>query len=435
MKLAHLTAGTGNFHCGSCLRDHALVRALNQLGHQALMVPLYLPLVLDDSQPSGSDPAAPQTVYMGGINIYLQHTFPLFRRTPIWMDRLLNAPFLLNLAASRAAMTQAAQLGELTQSLLRTENGEQEKELTRLIAHLKSEAPDVVCLSNALLIGVVRRIKRELNVPVVCTLQGEDSFLDALPSPYRDHCWQELAMRAADVDAFVPVSHYYARVMHKRLHLTPGRIHVVHNGIDTDGLAPTKQPPSRPVIGFLARMCRGKGLHTLIEAFIMLKRRGRIENLRLRVAGAQTATDHTFVHQQIDKLKLRHLVADVDWLPNIDRTAKINFLQSLSVLSVPATYGESFGLYVIEALACGVPVVQPDHGAFGELLAATNGGILCRPDDPVDLADNLEKVLTNAQLQQSLGIRGRLAVLDHFAMENMGQKFAAVLDHVATVKA
>jgi glycosyltransferase involved in cell wall biosynthesis len=111
----------------------------------------------------------------------------------------------------------------------------------------------------------------------------------------------------------------------------------------------------------------------------------------------------------------------VEIRPNLPAAEKRAFLQTLSVLSVPATYGEAFGLYVLEALASGVPVVQPRHGAFPELVEATGGGVLCAPDDPAALAAALEEVLGTPGRAAELGARGRAAVVARFDVEHMAR--------------
>ena len=85
MRIIHLTPGTGNFHCGSCLRDHAMVRALGKVGHEMTLVPLYLPMVTDDEKADSSAP-----LFLGGINMYLQQKFRFFRWTPKWLDRFFD---------------------------------------------------------------------------------------------------------------------------------------------------------------------------------------------------------------------------------------------------------------------------------------------------------------------------------------------------------
>ncbi len=380
MNIIQITPGAGAMYCGNCLRDNALVAALRKMGHDVLMVPLYLPLTLDEEDQSAGTP-----IFFGGINVYLEQKSALFRDAPGWFRDLLASPTLLKWASGKAARTRAADLGEITLSMLRGEEGNQRRALDELIAWLKTQSkPDIICLSNALLIGFVRRLKSELRVPVVCMLQGEDGFLEGLPETHRAACWKTLAERAAEADMFVATSRYFGDLMRGRLGLPAERVRVVHNGIDLTGYAdpevqspkskvqsPTEIASRKPVLGYFARMCREKGLDKLVEAYIVLRKKNRVENLKLRIGGSCGPADEPFVNSLRQRLKESEVLGDVEFCPNLDRAAKLAFLKSLSVFSVPAIYGEAFGLYVIEALAAGVPVVQPRTGAFPELIEAT----------------------------------------------------------------
>ena len=429
MRIVQLTPGTGSFFCGTCIRDNALTLALRKQGHDALLVPLYLPPALDEASAAEGAP-----LFYGGVNVYLQQKSALFRKTPRWVDRIFDAPGVLRGAAKRAGMTQAHDLGDLTVSMLRGEDGRQAKELDHLVEWLAADGKaDVVVLSNALLMGLARRIKKETGALVVCTLQGEDTFLDSLPEPDRAAAWRTLAERAADVDAFIAVSRYHADLMTSRAGLPPERVHVVYNGILLDGYAPRPPAPAGapPVLGYFARMCRPKGLETLVEAYVALRKRHRIKGLLLRVAGAQTAADEAFVAGLRARLDAEGLGADAAFFPNVSRDEKIAFLHGLSVLSVPATYGESFGLYVIEALAAGVPVVQPRHAVFPELLDATGGGVLCEPDDPQALAVAIENLLCDPVAARELGEAGRRTVFEKFSVDAMAQNTLRVFEQAA----
>lgn len=426
MKIIQVTAGTGNFHCGNCLRDHALVAALEDLGHDALMVPLYLPMVADEPVRESEVP-----LFYGGVNVYLQQKSALFRRTPRWIDALFDAERLLHWAADHSGMTRAKDLGEITLSTLRGEHGRQAKELRRLTEWLREYGrPDVVILSNALLAGLGRGIRRDLGIPVICTLQGEDGFLDALIPPYSDEAWKVLGDRARDIDAFIAVTRYYGEVMKKRLALPEERVHVVHNGSALVGAGHEHLEPERPTIGYMARMCRDKGLGTLVDAYLALKRAGRVPNLQLRVAGAMTPSDRPFVDGLREKLREGGCLEDAEFHPNLTLEEKIDFLRRLTLLSVPATYGEAFGLYVIEALAVGTPVVQPYHAAFPEVLEFAKGGILYDPSRPSGLTDALEELLLDRVRARSLGDAGRRAVEGHFTVRRMAQGVAAVAEQV-----
>jgi glycosyltransferase involved in cell wall biosynthesis len=426
VRLIHLTAGTGSFYCGTCLRDNALVVELRRQGHDALLMPLYLPLALDEP-PATEDPP----LFFGGVNVYLQQKSALFRGSPRWLDRLFDSPALLRAAAKRAGMTQARELGELTLSMLRGEEGRQRKELARLVEWMAAIGrPDVVLLSNVLLIGLARRIKEETGARILCFLNGEDGFLDGLPEAESRASWDEIAARAADLDAFLPVSRYFGDLMRERCRLPAEKVHVVYPGIRLDGYAPSPTPPDPPALGYLARMCPPKGLETLVEAYILLRAEGRNPRLKLRVAGAMTAADEPFFNRLRDRLAKAGLAADAEFLPNLDHDGKISFLRSLSVFSTPATYGEAFGLYVIEALAAGVPVVQPHHAAFPELLEAT-AGVLCEPDDPRSLAAAVEELLAAPERARALGEQGRQAVLRDFSVERMARDVLRVCEQVS----
>lgn len=422
MRIVQLTPGTGNFHCGSCLRDSAMVLELRRLGHDVLMVPLYLPHVTDG--PDTSD----TPVFFGGINVYLQQKSAIFRHTPRWVDKMLDRPRLLKWAADRSGMTSGEVLGELTVSMLRGEEGKQNKELDRLTAFLKSDGGvDVVSLSNGLLIGMAARIKRELGAKVVCTLAGEAPFLDSLIEPYRARSWELMRQRASDVDMFLPVTRYYANLMGERMKLEDRKSRVVHIGLDPDAFTQAAPPPE-PTIGYMAYLYEGEGLDVLADAFIELHRRGNIPKTRLRIAGAMMPRDRQYVDSVRERLNAAGLNGKFEILPNITGEQKRDFLAGLSVLSVPAVYGESFGLYVLEAWASGVPVVQPRHAGFVELLERAKGGIFCEPGDPRSLADGLESLLGDGVAAREMGNRGLQAVREYFNVHRMAREVVEICE-------
>lgn len=422
MKIVQITPGAGKMFCGACFRDNALVQALRRMGHSVVMVPLYLPASLEDEDQSAGTP-----IFFSGINVYLEQKYPLFCKAPRWLRRLFASRLLLGWAARAAARTRADGLGEMTLSMLKGEDGKQAGELEELIVWLKSEKPDVICLSNALLVGLARRLHRELGVPLVCTLQGEDSFLDALPQPYRDQAWETVAERARDIDCFIAPSRYFADLMGRRLCLEPGHLRVIYNGIDLTGFetpAAEAGADGAKTLGYFARMCPEKGLDALVEAYISLKKRDRVKKLKLRVGGYCGPADERFVEALRKRLKANGVLDDVEFCPNLSRSEKLEFLRSLTLFSVPASYSEAFGLYVIEAMACGVPVVQPASSAFPELIEATGGGVLCDPDDSGALANEIEELLLDGKQMRLLGAAGRAAVFKQFSAETMAHQIA-----------
>jgi glycosyltransferase involved in cell wall biosynthesis len=404
-------------YCGLCLRDNALVAALRHAGHQAIMVPLYLPLTLDEPDQSAGMP-----IFFGGINVYLDQKSALFRKAPRWLHRALASPAILRWASGRAAKTRPQDVGDLTLSMIRGEEGNQERELNELITWLKSQPkPDAICLSNVLLVGLARRLKSELRAPVICLLAGEDWFLDALPVDVREMAWKTLAERCVDVDLFLPPTRYYADLMSRRLRLRPEQVRLLPNGIDGRMFRLSNPKSDSPVLGYFARMCREKGLDTLIDAYVLLKKRDSGRALRLHVGGGCGPSDESFVEQQRLKLSAAGVLNDARFFPNVDHAGKISFYEGLTLFSTPALYGEAFGLYVLEALAAGVPVVQPRHASFPELIESTSGGVLCSPGDPKALADAIEELLANPARARQLGQQGRSMIQKEFNVERMAE--------------
>ncbi|MBG86967.1 MAG: glycosyl transferase group 1 [Verrucomicrobiales bacterium] len=379
-------------YCGNCFRDNAMVAELRKLGHETLMVPLYLPMTLEEEDQSTGTP-----IFFSGINVYLEQKIPFFRHAPNWLHKLLASEKLLNLAGKQAAKTRAEDVGDLTLSMLRGEEGNQARELDELIAFLKSDTkPDVVCLSNAMLVGFARKLKSELGCLVVCQLQGEDAFLDSMHEADRKAVWATLTERASDVDLFIAPSQYFADNMARRLSLPTEQLAVVYNGINLEGYL-VENPSadlSAPVLGYFARMCEEKGLHLLVETFIELKRREATKHMKLKVGGGCGPGDQKYVDRLRSHLCLEGVLKDVSFHPNLDRPAKQEFLKSLSIFSVPALYGEAFGLYLAEAMAAGVPVVQPRHAAFPEIVDVSGAGLVAEPNAG-SLADEIEKLLGN----------------------------------------
>jgi glycosyltransferase involved in cell wall biosynthesis len=428
MKIVQICPSAGgSFYCENCLRDAALVKALRNLGHDVLMVPLYLPLRVDGAEPVSNAP-----IFFGGINVYLQQKLGLFRRTPRWIDRWFDSPRLLAWAGRRAGMTEARDLGETTLSMLQGEEGRQVKELDRFVDWLRTEPekPDIVCLSNILLAGMARRIKERLGVPVVCLLQDEDGFLDGLTAPYAEQAWEIVRDRAHDIDAFLSVSRYFADAMLPRLGPHAARMHVAHHGIHLDGYAQDGTGPLVPTIGFLSRMCPERGLERLADAFILLKQNDRLWSAQLRICGGKMACDEPFLTRIRGKLDAARVLTDVEFLPVFERESRLEFLQSLSVLSVPEEKPVAYGLYVLEALAMGVPVVQPAMGCFPEVLAKTGGGVLYEPNTAEKLAEVLASLLLDPQAARRLGAEGRAGVAESFEIGRTAAQMIGIYERI-----
>ena len=425
MKITFLTPGTGSYYCGACMLDNAL-NALIKDGHEAELLPMYLPLMLDeDSEGQESD----SPVFFGGINIFLQQKFSVFRHSPEWFDKLLNQPNLLRSAAKRSHMTSARDHGQMTFEMLHLDGEVFEKELNKLYSWINDHGvPDALCLSTALQAGLAKEIKKQWDIPVICYFQGEDSFLDSLPDDFRDRCWQLMAERCQDADALLAPSEFYARMMERRLGMDTGRIRLQINGINLEGFQASRGASDEPLaIGYLARMCEVKGLPLMIDAFIHLRKELGNDQARLKIAGAMTKGDVALVESLKSKLDQADLTDSVEWLPNISRDEKLAFLSSLSLFSVPVQYEEAFGLYGIEAGAS-VPIVQPNASAFPEIIETTGGGVCLDIVGPESLAEAWQDLLQDPEGLKTMGERGRLGVERSYSMQAMKNAFLDVLE-------
>ena len=414
MKIVHIIPGSGGtFYCQNCMRDMAMIQSLRGLGADVVMVPMYLPMFTDGVPVE--EEAAP--VFFGGINVWLQQQVPLFRHTPRWLDRLFDSKWMLRRAARMEGTTSAGELGPMTLSMLEGTGGRQRKEVERLIAWLKEhEQPDLIHLSNALLIGLAPELKAALNVPVVCSLQDEDWWLDDIQPPYDDRCWNTILERTQFVDRFVAVSHWFAGKMRDRLALTDDQLEVVYAGIDLNGYGTATLDLDPPVLGYLSRMNDELGLGRLIDAFIELKKMPGLSGLKLKATGGAVGADLKCVERQRRKLEKVGWMQDVEFVEEFGREHRLRFLESLSVLCVPVEKGEAFGSYILESMASGVPVVQPNAGAFPELVEATGGGVIYE-----ELTDSLRGLLLDPERLRELGLRGRRAVHESFGIDVMSR--------------
>ncbi len=412
MKIIQITPGSGdNFYCENCLRDQALVRSLNSQGHEITMVPLYLPIKLDSSEMSIDTP-----IFYGGVNVYLQQKLGLFRKTPRWVDSVLDNRSLLSKLSKKAGMTSSKDLGETTISMLRGEHGHQVKELDRLIEWLSRDMkkPDIIILSNVLLGGLASALRQRLKIPVVCLLQDEEAFVDGLGEPYSSEAWELLRKCSKEMDAFISVSKTYAGRIAPRLDLDEGRLHIVYMGIDLKEYQPAVAPPNRPTIGFLSRMCPERGLDTLIDAFILLKQKPELKECCLQISGGKNQADEPFIRDLQRKLDTAGAAGDVEFLPEFLGEGRRQWLTGLSVMCVPEKEEAAYGLFALEAKAAGVPVVVPKIGIFPEMMELTGGGVLVEFDSPRFFAEVLSQLLLDPQSAHDLGKRGRRGIEEHF---------------------
>jgi glycosyltransferase involved in cell wall biosynthesis len=417
MRIIQVVPGSGdNFYCENCVRDNATVRALARAGQDVVAVPMYLPPLVDKVEAIADAP-----VFYGGINSWLQQNSAFFRKTPRWIDRIFDSKLLLRLAARKAGSVRASGLGELTLSVMKGAEGKQGKELERLMRWLESQPrPDVAHLSTSLLMGIGVEIKRRLGVPLVCTLQDEDVWLDAMEEPSRTRCWETMSDLGRQVDRFIAVSRSFGEVMRERMNIPPEKLRVVPIGVDA-GDPPAARAPEPPALGFLGRQARSLGLGLLGDAFLELKKEDRFRTLRLHVSGGKTADDGPFLEELAGRFAASGVAGDVRFFEDFGPKARRAFLDTLTVMSVPVPSGVAFGTFIVESLAAGVPVVEPRVGSFPELVEATGGGVLYDPGDPAGLRRALGDLLGEPARRRELGLRGRESVARFFTLDTMAR--------------
>lgn len=446
LRIALLTAGAANMYCGSCLSDNAIARAMMQRGADVLLLPLYTPLRID-----GMD-ASIDRVFLGGINVYLDQNLPLYRWLPARLVRWLNRPALLRWVSRRRISTDAAKLGPMCVSMLQGMQGRMQREVAELVDFLAQQVrPHVVSFSNVMIAGSAKAIKERLNAVVVVMLQGDDIFLRQIPQPYQKQALAEIQEIDSHIDVYLAHSRFYADKMAEYLGIARTKIRIVPLGVPIEDLRalassypaekrtmgqdagkedaigeravqeharesrpshePTSQDGERFRIGYLARLAPEKGLHLACDAVEHLCRQRPDLKPQLRVAGWLGPENESYAKDALRRLQDSFPDA-IDHVGEVDRDGKWGFLQQIDLLCVPSPYEEPKGLYALEALAAGVPVVSPDHGAFPELASETGGLVLFPAGDIGAIAQRLLELADDPARRIRLGQNGQSAVLE-----------------------
>lgn len=422
MNIVQIIPGSGgSFYCGNCLRDSKYVVALRERGHEVIKIPMYLPIFADEHD------IKEIPVFYGAVSIYLKQLYPIFRKAPAWVDRLLNSKPLLKMAASMAGSTNAKGLEEMTVSMLLGEDGKQQEELERLVDWMAEHCkPDIVHISNALLLGLAHRIKEKLNVPIVCSLQDEDVWVDAMQPAFRDRIWNLMSEKAEDVDRFIAVSDYFSKVMQQRMKLPEEKVQSLYLGVDPADYQYIPVSKKGRNIGYISRMCHENGFDILVDAFIQLKKRVGFEDVKLILTGGSTDSDTNYIKEIRKKLSKEKLEDQVEFINDFEETGRKAFFNKVSVNSVPVRNGEAFGMYLLESMASGIPVVQPALGAFPEIVSLSGGGIIYEPNSPEALCEALAGLLSDSDKLNILSVRARKGVELNFNIHDHAKEMIAV---------
>ncbi len=422
MRIAFITAGTGGaFYCENCVRDHALITGLKANGHQVTTIPMYLPLQIETSVGAAHVP-----IFFGAVRLYLTGVFPFFKNIPGSLMNLLDHKSILKLAASRAGSTRAGGHEQMTMDMIHGERGPYANEFEKLTEWLfKHAKPDVIFISNAFLLGVASAIKVKRNIPVICLLQDEHTWVDASDRSLRRQIWDTVSDKFRHVDSALTHSAWYAKKISNHLNLASGSISVVPFGLDPSNYIPSSPRHTSGSIGYLGRVCRNLGMHSLTDAYCHLMKKTGDKNLSVHFCGGFTRDDQSVIK------KSKKSVADVKGMirlhPEFGMKYRSSYLSSLDAFSLPSQEKLTLGTSVMEALAAGVPVVQPDEGGFSEIVKATGGGILYSPNSPEALADALFSILKDKKRRMALSKRGRNAVVRKYNNVNMAREALATL--------
>jgi glycosyltransferase involved in cell wall biosynthesis len=358
MNIIQIIPGSGgSFYCGNCLRDSKYVDALRKQGHQVVKIPMYLPLFSDEHDITDIP------IFYGAISTYLKQVYPIFRKMPDWIEKLLDSKPMMKMAASMAGSTRAKGLEDMTISMLLGEQGEQKEELDKMVNWIAEHCkPDIIHISNALLLGLAKRLKEKTGVPVLCSLQDEDVWVDAMHPQFQQKIWDLMHERAEDVDALVAVSNFFAETMKKRMSLPAEKVHTFYLGVDADDyhFIPVKEKPRN--IGYISRMCHENGFDIVVDAFIELKKKPGFEDVKLIATGGSTGDDAKYIKEQKHKIRENNLEDSFEIIDEFEGDTRHNFFKKVSLISVPVRIGEAFGMYLLESMASGVPVVQPALG-------------------------------------------------------------------------
>ena len=410
MQVVHIVPGSGgSFYCGNCLRDSTYVNALQKAGVEVIKIPMYLPLFADEHD------LADVPVFYGAISLYLKHVFPIFQKIPKWVDRMLNSGPALKLAAKMAGSTNSRGLEDMTISMLMGEHGEQKKELDQLVEWMSNYSrADVVHISNALLLGLAHKIREKLDVPVVCSLQDEDTWVNVMDMEFAIKTWELMREKSRDVDAFFVVSKYFADKMSEKLDIPADKLLITHIGLDPEEYSFRNALEKEPAIGYVSRMCHDNGLEVLVDAFIILKKNPAMQPVKLRITGGSTGVDNKFLKGIRKKINKSGLQEDVIFHKDFEEKGRHEFFEKVNIISVPVLEGEAFGIYLLESMASGIPVVQPNLGAFKEIVALAGGGVIYEPNTPEALAKELGDLIQDPKRHGELSKNGRKGVEKHF---------------------
>jgi len=167
-----------------------------------------------------------------------------------------------------------------------------------------------------------------------------------------------------------------------------------------------------------------------VDAFILLKKQKGFEDVKLFMTGGSTGDDAGFIKNIKRKLMKENIYQEVDFCEDFLCDDRSMFFKKISVLSVPVRLGEAFGLYLLESMAAGVPVVQPALGAFPEIIKVSGGGMTYEPNTPEKLAEALAGILNDKKILAEKSQKGLRSVKEIFDIEIQAKKLVDLYEKI-----
>lgn len=417
--------------CGSCMQDNTLAKALRNAGHDAVLIPTYTPIRVDEEDNSGS------RIFLGGINVYLDSALPGWKSLPAWATNWLNKPSVIRLLTKLNSSTDASQLGSLTVDMLTGSKGPQQREISQLVNYLCDDLqPDVIIFSNALLSGILPELRSRFTGTVLCLFQGDDVFLEGLVEPWKQQAMQLIENNCQHFDGFLTHSQYYANFICRYLNLPIERFHRIPLTIDTDQhVISTSEryhiatADSRFTIGYFARICPEKGIHNLLDAAERIL--PGHPNVRFCISGFLPGEHKKEFQKHLDRVRQRCEPDQILWIDSPgSRQGKFQLMSTFDVLCVPTNYEEPKGLYVLESALLDIPAVVPAHGAFPELIKKLGHGHLYDPANPQALDAALISLINphNAPTKDR-STQLSTAVQEHFSLTATAPQISQIIQH------
>lgn len=391
MRILYITPSVGDaFYCSNCLRDNFQAQALIESGLDLTIMPIYLP-----SKTIESNSTSP--LFFNAINYWLGHKFFEKSKIPFFLEKIFSAKIFTNLAKPFLGSTSPKSAKKMTLSMIEANDVHFICEFEKIKEWIKSSSKfDIIHISSPLISGIAKALKKEFETPIICSMQDEEVWLDKLDNQSSKNAWNAILLNTKFIDKFIAPSFYYKDKIQKRF---PNKfdINVVYPCVNIKEYA-TASYPKNPTIGFFSRTNKDNGLDLLCEAFLKIKEADSVKNLRLIIGGGTSFCDKKFLKSICKKLSKFSEFVEIE---NIyDPCKHKDFFEKISVLSVPANSEDAVGLYIIESLASGRPAVEPNKGAFKEIMQ--DAGLSFKPNSSDSLKEQIENLFNNPKLFERL---------------------------------